>query len=59
MEVDVEIGKKISLRQTTYLGKILERFQMFDCKPALVPMNPGVVNSLVPSEQQADKATIK
>ncbi len=28
MEVDVEVGKKISFRQTTYLKKILERFQM-------------------------------
>lgn len=59
MEVDVEIGKKISLRQTTYLRKILERFQMSDCKPASVSMNPGVANSLIPSEQQPDKATIK
>ena len=59
MEVDVEVGKKISLRQTTYLRKILERFQMADCKPASVPMNPGVANSLLPSDNQADRATIK
>ena len=59
MEIDVEVEKKISLRQTTYLKKILERFQMADCKPASVPMNPGVANSLLPSEGQADRATIK
>ena len=58
MEVDVEPGK-ISLRQTTYLKKILERFQMTDCKPVSIPMNPGVANSLLPSEHQADRATIK
>ena len=59
MEADIEVGKIISLRQTTYLRKILERFQMTDCKPASIPMNPGVANSLLPSEQQADRATIK
>lgn len=58
-EVDVEAGKEISLRQTTYLRKILERFQMANCKPASIPMNPGVANSLLPSEQQADQAIIK
>ena len=59
MEVDVEVGKQISLRQTVYLKKMLERFQMTDCKPVSVPMNPGVANSLLPSDQQADRATIK
>ena len=59
MEVDVEIGKEISLRQTTYLMKILERFQMADCKPASVLINLRVANSLLLSEQQADQATIK
>ncbi len=59
MEVDVEVGKQISLRQTVYLKKILKRFQMTDCKTVSVPMNPGVANSLIPSDQQADRATIK
>ena len=58
MEVDVET-ERISLRQTTYIKKILERFQMTDCKPSSIPMNPGVANSLLPSEHQADRATIK
>lgn len=57
--MNVEIEKKISLRQTTYLKKILEYFQMLDCKPASVPINFGMANSLVSSQQQADKATIK
>ncbi len=59
MEVDVEVGKQISLRQTVYLKKMLERFQMTDCKPVSVPMNPGVANGLFPSDQQADRATIE
>lgn len=50
MEVNVEVGKKISLRQTTYLKKILGHFQIIDCKPASVPMNPGIANSLFPLE---------
>ncbi len=58
MEVDVETGR-IFLRQTTYIKEILERFQMTNCKPLFIPMNPGVANSLLPSEHQADRATIK
>lgn len=59
MKVDVEVGKDIFLRQTVYLKKILGRFQMTDCKPVSIPMNPGVAHSLLPSDQQADRATIK
>ena len=57
MEVDVKTGK-ILLRQTTYLKKILGRFQMIDCKPSSIPMNLGVANFLSFSEHQADRATI-
>ncbi len=59
MEVDVEVGKQISLRQTVYLRKILERLQMTDCKPVSVPIDSGVANSLLPSDQQVDQATTK
>ncbi len=59
MEVDVEIGKKISLQQTTYLMKILKRFLMSDCKPVSIPINQRVANSSILSESQADKITIK
>ncbi len=58
MEVDVET-EKILLRQTTYIKKILERFQMTDCKPSSIPMNPGVANFHLASEHQADRTTIK
>ncbi len=54
MEVDVDVGRKISWRQTIYPKKVLERFQMTDCKPTSVPMNPGLANSLLQSEKQAD-----
>ncbi len=59
LEVDVEIGKKISLRQTTYLQKILLRFQMANCKPASVFMNKIVAHPFLPSEKQADQTAIK
>ncbi len=59
MEMDVEVGKQIFLRKTVYLKKIRERFQMTDCKPVSDLMNPSVANSPLPSDQQADWATIK
>ena len=59
VEVDVEVEKQISLRQTAYLKKILRNFQMTDCKPGPAPINPGAANSLLPSDQQTDRATIK
>ncbi len=59
MKVDVEIGKKISLRRTTCRRKILKRFQMSDCKLVSIFMNPVVATSLLPSESQPNKVTIK
>lgn len=35
-------GGKISLDQTNYITKILERFNMADCKPAQTPMESGL-----------------
>ncbi len=59
MKVDVNLGKKtITLRQSTYLKKILERYGMSDCKPAKIPISPGVANSLIPYENQAEKGTV-
>ncbi len=58
IEVDVETWK-ISLRQTTYLRKILERFQMIDRKPSSIPIKPGVANSLLSSDYQADRGIMK
>lgn len=58
MEVDVDVGKTITIRQTTYLTKVLGRFGMLDCRPSSVPMDPGVAGFLLPSDQIADKATV-
>lgn len=54
IEVDVKVGKQISLQQTIYLKKILKHFQMAGCKPVFVLINSGVTNSFLLSEQQAD-----
>ena len=58
MEIDVDVGKTIILRQSTYLKKVLDRFGMTDCKQSSIPMDPGVASSLLPSKQVADKATV-
>ena len=59
MEVDVEVGKQVSFRQTVYLKKLLELFLMTDCKPVSISMNPGRANSLLASDQHADRTKIK
>ena len=59
MQVNHVIGKKITLRQNTYLKKILDYFKWTKCKPASIPMNPGVAKSLLPYDGNADKKTNK
>ncbi len=59
MDVDYILGDKITLRQSTYLKKVLNRFEMTDCKPPSLPMNPGVANSLQPFDGTADPKIIK
>lgn len=59
MEVDVKVGRKTSLCQNIYPRKILERFQMANCKPAFVSRNPEVANSLFLFDNQAYQAIIK
>lgn len=59
IEVDVSADKStITLRQTTYIKKVLSRFNMLDSRPVSTPMEPGIGNTLTPSEDQADKETI-
>ena len=58
-EVDYILRDKITLRQSTYLKKFLDRFDMTDCKPTSFPMNPGVANSLQFFVGTADSKTIK
>ncbi len=59
MQVDHVVGERITLCQSTYLKKVLDRFKMTECKPASIPMDPGVANSLLPYDRNADKETIK
>ena len=59
MEVDVDLNKKsISLGQSTYLKKILSRYDISNCKPAKIPINLEVANSFTPYENQTDKSTV-
>ena len=59
IEVDMNTDRTtVSLRQTTYLKKVLSRFNMLDSRPISTPMDQGAGNTLMPSEDQADKDTI-
>ena len=58
MEVNVDVGKTITLKQTTYLKKVLKRFGIEDCRPISIPMDPGVPASLLPFDEVADRATL-
>lgn len=57
MEADVKTGG-ISLQQTTYIKKILQQFQMTNCKSSSISMNLGVANSLCSFYFPADRPTI-
>ena len=59
MQVDHVVSEKITLCQSTYLKKIFDRFKMTECKPAFIPIDPGVANSLLPYNGNANKETIK
>ena len=59
IEVYNNVEKKIiTLRQSTYLKKIVSRYSLEGCRPAKVPMSPGVPNSLDLNTGQATKDTI-
>ncbi len=59
MQVNHIVGEKITLCQNTYLKKVLDCFKMTECKPAFIPIDPGVANSLLPYNGNVDKNTIK
>ena len=59
MKVDNNIEKKtITLRQFTYLKKVIGRYSMKDVTPLKILMSPGVPNSLNSNPNQASKETI-
>ncbi len=53
MKIDVQVGLKIPLRQSTCMMKIQARYQRTNCRPASVSMVAGVANSLLSTESQA------
>ena len=59
MKVNHVMGERISLCQSIYLKKILDRFEMTLCKPASIPMDLGVSNFLLPYDRNTDKEIIK
>ena len=58
MQVNVE-DNFLTFRQITYLIKLLNRFNMIDCKSISTLMESGISNSLTKYEEQADQATIR
>ena len=50
--------KTLILLQTTYLETVLKKFGMEDCASVATPMEASVSNSVLPSTEQADEATI-
>ncbi len=59
IKVDYILGDKITLRQSTYLKKVLDHFDMTDFKPASLPIYPGVANLLQHFDGTADPEIIK
>ena len=59
MKVDNNFEKKtITLHQSTYLKKVIDRYSIKDVMPSKIPMLPGVPNSLNPNPNQASKEMI-
>ena len=60
MQVDINLDKsEIMPHQTTYLKRILKQSHTQDCKPISTPIEPGIGNLLLASEEQSDEKTIK
>ena len=53
--VQTGLPDKIELRQTKYINDLLECFQMADCKPASVPLAPGMIFSLKDSPKTEEE----
>ena len=58
MQVNVE-NDFLTLRQITYLIKLLNRFNMIDCKSISTFMKSEISNSLTKYEQQSNQTIIK
>ena len=59
MEVNNNFEKKtITLHQSTYLKKVIDRYSMKNVTPSKISMLPGVPNSLNSNSNQASKEMI-
>lgn len=54
IEVDIT-DDSITIRQTTYFKKVLARFQIEDCEPKSILIEPGLPASCLPYDGQASK----
>ena len=59
MEVDYILRNKITFYQSIYLKKVINYFDITDCKPASLPINLGIANSLQLFDKIAEPKTIK
>lgn len=59
MQINQVVSKKITFCQSIYLKKVLNRFKLTKCKPASIPIDPRVANSLLSYNKNADKKIIK
>ena len=59
IQVDHDVSEKITFCQSIYLKKELDCFKMTDCKPAFIPMDPGVENFLLPYNGNVNKEITK
>ena len=47
MKIDIDIkSKQITLRQFTYLKKIVAKYELANCRSIKISISPGVLNSL-------------
>jgi hypothetical protein len=53
------IFDKLILTQSIYLKKVLNQFEMKDCRSVSIFMKPEMINSLMSATDEADQATIK
>lgn len=59
MKIDINLNKKIiTFSQSTYFKKIPGQYGMSDCRPAKIPINPEVANSLTVYEDKTEKSTV-
>ena len=58
IQVNVE-NDFLTLRQITYLIKLLNQFNMIDCKSISIFMKLEILNSLTKYKRQANQTTIK